>query len=209
MASRKPAGKLDLYKEHAEEYAAPKIPALITIAPARYLSVAGKGAPGGSNFNAALSALYGAAFTIKMASKLAGRDYKVCGLEGLWWTDREGTNFLAASPDEWRWKLLIRTPDFITKRDLARALATLEAKRKAGPLAGVTLDKIAEGRCVQVLHVGPYNKETETISRMMSFARQRSLAFHGLHHEIYLSDPRRVAPERLRTILRHPVRNAA
>jgi hypothetical protein len=199
------AKKLDLYKTHNDEYAAPKKPALIKVKPASYLCVTGRGAPGGEAFVTKLGALYNVAFTVKMEKKFAGQDYAVCKLEGLWWGSGR-TDFYLEPPATWNWKLLIRTPDFIKKRDVDKAVRRLIDKGKDPSVRAISLERISEGQCVQALHVGPYSRENETIAAMVDFARWKGLSFHGLHHEIYLSDPRRVAPERLRTILRHPVK---
>ncbi len=194
--------KLDLYTQHKSEYVTPKEPALVDVSPAKYLTIDGQGAPGGDAFEAAIGALYGRAFTIKMTKKFAGRDYKVCHLEGLWGDDP--TKCIFDQPKEtWRWKLMIRVPDFITAQDLKHAAAKLREKGK--PADGVKLETLREGKCIQVLHVGPYSDEGETGRRMLALEREKGLVQHGLHHEIYLSDPRRVPPERLRTILRQPV----
>lgn len=147
MGDKGKTEKVDLYKLHKADYAAPKKPVLLEVAPARYLGIDGEGKPGGEEFQARVGALYGAAFTIKMTRKFAGKgDYAVCKLEGL-----------------------------------------------------------DEGQCVQMLHLGPFDAERETIAVMRAFMDEEGLTRRGLHHEIYLSDPRRVAPERLRTILRLPV----
>jgi len=198
--------KVDLYKRHRAEYATPKKPTLVKVKPAVYLTIDGRGAPGGDSFTAKIGALYGVAFTIKMTSKFAGRDYGVCKLEGLWWAGRKGCNFARVPKDLWNWKLMIRTPDFIKAKHLTEAVKTLLDKGKPAEVTEVRLERIDEGKCVQVLHVGPYDREPETVSRMKGFAKDNGLSFHGLHHEIYLSDPRRVPPERLRTILRQPVK---
>jgi len=198
--------KLDLYKKHRAEYATPKLPILVTVKPALYLTVTGRGEPGGEVFQSKLGALYGVAFTIKMAKKFAGRDYVVCKLEGLWWGKRKGRDFSNVPMDQWNWQIIIRTPDFITSSDLKGAVDQLIAKGKNPGVAKVRLETIDEGLCVQALHVGPYSEEPATIELMKAFSRAEGLSFHGLHHEIYLSDPRRVHPERLRTILRQPVR---
>lgn len=214
MPSRKPAKKtkpagrvspekLDLYRLLKAEYAAPKDPVLLETAAGTYLTVCGAGKPGGELFQTHVGALFGAAYTIKMTKKAAGRDYKVCGLEGLWWS-ADGACITVAPQQDLNWKLLIRTPDFISQSDLAAAVRQLEAKKKPG-VADVRLETIAEGRCVQVLHVGPYEAEGETVRRMQEFVAAQGLALKGPHHEIYLSDPRRVAPAKLRTILRYPV----
>ncbi len=193
--------KLDLYKKHKSEYVTPRQPVLIIVGPAKYLSVDGVGAPESEQFQQAIAALYQMAWTIKMTKKFAGQDYKVCNLEGLWW----GLENMPPR-DEWRWKLIIRVPDFIKAADLREALATLKKKGKPEPAAKVRLETIREGRCVQVLHVGPYGDEPSTIARMKTFSDSQKLSFACPHHEIYISDPRRVAPEKLRTILRMPVK---
>lgn len=199
----KPAPKLDLYKVYAKEYQAPKKPALLTVPPAQYLCIAGQGAPGGIRFEACIGALYGVAFTIKMTRKFAGLgDYAVCKLEGQWFLDRVKRE---APKDQWQWQLMIRTPDFITDRDREQAVAVLLKRGKPGEVAEVKLKTIDEGHCVQMLHLGPYEKEGDTVALMQAFSEQQGFIFTGAHHDIYLSDPRRVPAERLRTILRHPV----
>jgi len=197
--------KLDLYKKHKDEYVAPKAPTLIHVGPAGYLAIQGRGEPGSPEFEAKMKAMYSMAFTIKMASKFAGRDYKVCHLEGLWWGKRKGGDFMRLPRSQWNWSLMIRVPEFVTQRHLAEALSALKQKGKGESVDQVKLERIEEGRCVQVLHVGPYADEPETIAVMKAFADEHGLKSHGLHHEIYLSDPRRVPPQRLRTLLRQPV----
>jgi len=198
--------KLDLYKLHKSDYVTPPKPVLVDIKPASYLSITGKGEPGGEMFQTRLGALYNIAFTIKMAKKFAGQDYTVCKLEGLWWGSKKAASFFQEPRKTWNWKLLIRTPDFIQNRDLSEAAQTLLAKGKPPGVADVSLEVLKEGRCVQVLHTGPYDHETQTIELMHRFASEAGLALEGLHHEIYLSDPRRTDPTRLKTILRYPVR---
>jgi hypothetical protein len=201
----KSSPKIDLYKIHKAEYAAKRKPAMVELKPANYLAIAGRGAPGGEAFTASIGALYGVAFTIKMTRKFAGKpDYAVCKLEGQWWTERD-QDFAKTPPGQWRWNLLIRTPDFITDADLRAAVAVLLKRGKGAEVKNVRLEELAEGRCVQMLHVGPYDKVHETIALMQAFVEQQQLQFTGKHHEIYLSDPRRVPPERLKTILRHPL----
>jgi len=198
-----PTEKIDLYKLHKDEYATPKKPVLIQTKPAQYLSISGQGAPCCERFTACIGALYSVAFTIKMTRKFAGKqDYAVCKLEGQWFFEGD----LAKIPkDKWQWKLLIRTPDFIPQTDRQQAVATLLKKGKPREVEEVKLEKIDEGQCVQMLHVGPYDREHETIALMRAFAEEKGLKLVGSHHEIYLSDPRRVPPERLKTILREPV----
>ena len=190
--------KLDLYKELKTEYAAPKKPVLVKTRPAQFLTIDGDSKPGDETFQARLGALYNIAYTIKMTKKFAGeQDYKVCGLEGLYW-DKPGGG--------WTWKLIIRTPDFVKKADLKQAAAKLREKGKPAEVSEVQLEKIKEGECVQMLHVGPYDQEQPTIDEMKRFAESQGKSCQAPHHEIYISDPRRVKPEKLRTILRYPVK---
>jgi hypothetical protein len=198
--------KLDLYKVLKEEYATPKKPVLVKTTPGKYLTVTGRGEPGGESFRTKMEALYAVAFTIKMTKKFSGQDYKVCGLEGLWWGTSGVTGALPEKKADWNWKLIIRTPDSITKRDLTLAIATQIEKGGRPGVGDVQLERIGEGLCVQMLHVGPYRTVGETALKMKEFVEEQGLSIHGLHHEIYLSDPRRVPEDRLRTILRMPVK---
>jgi hypothetical protein len=200
------APKLDLYKVHAAEYVAPRAPRLVATKPGKYFTIAGAGDPDGPQFGEKVGALYAVAFTVKMARKQAGKDYKVAGLEGLWWGVSQGRWLIEQARHQWRWKLLIRVPSFIAAKDIAAAKRALLAKAKGKAIAQVKLETVREGRCVQMLHVGPYMNEGPTMDAMLAFAKAHGLRFTGRHHEIYLSDPRRVKPEKLRTILRHPVR---
>jgi hypothetical protein len=202
--------KIDVFKLHKDQYIAPKKPQLVDIHEAKYLVVSGRGEPGGDEFTAKIGALYGVAYTLKMTHKFDGKqDYTICKLECQWWTDGERMDFATTDPKQWNWKLLIRTPGFVRDDELDMAIETLLKKGKEPQVKEVEFDSFGEGLCVQMLHVGPYENEPETIVQMEAFARQEDMEFHGRHHEIYLSDPRRVPPERLKTILRHPVRKNA
>jgi hypothetical protein len=200
----KKAIKVDLYKKHHSEYVTPKEPVFVTIGPANYLAFTGTGEPAGKAFLEGVAAIYAVAFTLKMAEKSAGHDYKVCHLEAQWWTD-DGTKFSTEKRQNWHWRLLIRVPEFVTEKDVWLAIENVIAKGKTPSAQKVALDKLEEGHCVQVLHVGPYAAETSAIEKMDKAARDSGLRFRGPHHEIYLSDPRRVPEQRLRTILRNPV----
>jgi hypothetical protein len=197
--------KIDLYKVHKSDYVTPKKPVLIEVKKATYLAISGQGEPGGKNFEARIGALYGMAFTIKMTRKFAGeQDYAVCKLEAQW-GENGGENDFSKPKSEWHWKLMIRTPDFVKDADLKQAVAALLKRGKGVEVQEVKLDSIAEGPCVQMLHVGPYDREMETVELMKAHAEKNGWKFRGPHHEIYLSDPRRVPPEKLKTILRMPV----
>ena len=205
--------KIDIFKLHKAEYKAGKKPVIVETNRAMYLAVAGKDAPGAGDFQAAIAALYGMAYTVKMGRKADGKgDYTIGKLEGIYWT-ADGTDLGDASPDQWCWLLVIRTPELVdgfpvTDKDLDTARARLRDKKKEAGSERVKLKYLEEGPCVQMLHVGPYDKEHETISIMLEYCRAEGFTPHGRHHEIYLSDPRRVAPEKLKTILRMRIKRA-
>lgn len=190
-----------------EEYRPSRKPFVVEVPEAAYLAVSGRGAPGSPDFAARVGALYAVAYTVKMSRKFSKRrDYKIGKLEAQWWTEENQANFAEVPKDRWRWKLLIRTPEFVGPEEVDRSIAVLLEKGKGPEVKEVHRETLAEGACVQMLHVGPYDREEETIREMRAHAEGKGLAFHGVHHEIYLSDPRRVPPERLKTILREPVR---
>ena len=206
MATTKPTEKIDLFKLHKAEYAQPKTPKLVEVGKASYLVVCGRGAPGSQPFQDAIGALYGMAYTLKFQSKFAGRDYTVGKLEALYGVDGQSLEEVRKLDlADWNWRMMIRVPEFVKKRDLQQALKTLHEKGKDGDFESVVLETLDEGRCVQMLHVGPYDEEQRTVDAMMGFAEDEGLRPRSWHHEVYLSDPRRVAPEKLRTILRLPV----
>ncbi len=197
--------KTDMFREHHAEYAAKSSPTLLTIPPARYLTIAGQGAPNGAEFGRAIPALYSMAYSIKMADKAKDRDFKIGALEGLWWTPSGTFDYRDVPAERWLWKLMIRVPDFVTQADIDEAREALRSRRKLGVADQVELEVIEEGLCVQAMHVGSYADEPRTLAAMESVIAARGLHHRGPHHEIYLSDPNRVAPQRLKTILRTPV----
>ena len=197
--------KIDLFKEHKAEYKATAKAAFVEVGPAQYLMVDGQGAPGGAAFEERIGALYSMAFTIKMTRKFAGfGDYTVCKLESLWYLEDGSDNFCGVPQDQWRWTLMIRTPDCVKKADLDKAVKALLDKGKAEVVKDVRLETLKEGKCVQILHVGPYDQVGKVIKKMQALAAENGLSFSGKHHEIYLSDSRRVGPEKLKTIVRRP-----
>lgn len=199
--------KIDLFKQFSIEYKAGLEPALIETGPAQYLAIDGQGEPGGAAFEECIGALYSMAYTIKMTRKSAGcGDYAVCKMESLWFGPDGSDNMCNVPKKDWRWTLMIRTPECVGKTDIERAIEALLKKGKCEAMKRVRLETLNEGRCVQMLHVGPYEKVGDTIEKMLALAESKKLAFAGKHHEIYLSDPRRVEPERLKTIVRRPVR---
>ncbi len=202
-----PEEKIDLYKIHKEEYSANKnTPRILEIKPANYLTFTGQGDPSKEPFQEAIGALYSVAFTTKMTMKKdTGVNYTVCKLEGQWWVDKNDHDFINQPRDSWNYRLIIRTPDFVTRDDVDGAIEKALGKGKARA-DEVNLETINEGLSVQALHIGPFADEGPLIKSMEDFAAQHNLEFHNRHHEIYLSDFRRVTPDKLRTILRHPVK---
>lgn len=142
---------------------------------------------------------------MKQASKQAGQDFAVCKLEGLWHLDIGHDSFKTAPASAWYWTLAIRIPESIGPVELQAAKAKLRAAGKPAEVADVTLMPMEEGKCVQMLHIGPYDQEESTLAAMHAFREANDLLVIGRHHEIYLSDPRRTAPEKLKTLLRLPV----
>lgn len=199
--------KIDLFKEYKSEYKATAKPEFVTVGSAQYLMIDGQGSPGGPEFEERIGALYSMAFTIKMTRKFAGMgDYTVCKLEGLWYTEDGSDDYASIPQEKWCWTLMIRTPECVKKADLDKAVKALLDKGKAVAVKDVRLEKLKEGKCVQILHVGPYDQVSEVIGMMQALAEENCLSFSGKHHEIYLSDPRRVAPEKLKTIVRRCVK---
>lgn len=209
--------KYDVKREHRELYApSAKDFALVEVPPMRYLAVDGHGDPNtAASYREAVQALYGVAYTVKFASKRAlGRDVVVAPLEGLWWAE-DPRAFAARDKGAWSWTMLIAQPDWIDEDAVADAVAAVRAKAaKAGDAANPALDLVRlqhlhEGTSAQILHIGSYEDESPTLARLHEeWMPQHGLTFNGPHHEVYLSDPGRTAPEKLKTVLRQPVRPA-
>lgn len=180
---------------------------VLELPPLPYLMVDGHGDPNTAPAYAdALAALYPVAYKLKFASKTEGRDYVVPPLEALWWAEDMDVFTQARDKSRWDWTVMVMTPDWITAQMVEQAVATVAAKGRPASLDKVRWETLAEGTCVQTLHVGPYDAEGPVLEEMHErFIPDRSMRLTGKHHEIYLSDPRRVAPGKLRTILRQPV----
>lgn len=188
------------YEPSARDFAVVDVPEMA------FLMIDGAGDPNVSPVYAnAVQWLYGVSYALKFASKADGRDYGVLPLEGLWWAD-DMDDFISANKAKWKWTMMIAQPDWITPDMLATAIERTKAKLGEPP-ATLRLERFAEGLSVQIMHLGPYAAEGPTIARLHSeFLPANGLAENGHHHEIYLSDPRRVAPEKLKTVIRQPVR---
>ena len=200
---------IDLKKTLKPYYtASAATPSIIDVPPMNGLMVDGTGDPNGPAFQEAVGSLYSVAYTLKFSFKKdKAVDYPVMALEGLWCAD-DVADFLNGKRDNWKWTIFITLPDVVTKKDVGEAVAAVKKKAKFPGLPEVRFEKFAEGRAAQVMHVGPYAAEGPTIERLHRFVEEQGYKLRGRHHEIYIGDPRRSAPEKLRTIIRHPVEKA-
>ena len=205
----------DFKKEYKEYYMPKNKPQIVEIPPMNYIAVRGKGDPNDENgeYKRAIEVLYAVAYTLKMSCKT---DYKIEGffeyvvppLEGFWWSENGGA-FDYADKSQLRWISVIRLPDFVTEKDFRWAIETASKKKKLDCSAAEFLT-INEGLCVQIMHNGSYDDEPATVELMDKFVAengfQNDIGSERLHHEIYLSDPRKTLPEKLKTVIRHPIR---
>ena len=195
--------KLDLRKQLKPFYF-PHGVELVQLPPLKYIMVEGNGEPGGESFQQAMAVVYALAYALKFrAKKLLKKDYSVMAPEGLWWT-KSGKIDLK-KPNQWLWTLMVVVPDFVTTKLFLAAVDEVRRKKNPPGLDAARLEAFDEGYCVQTMHVGPYSSEPESIAKMEAYAREHGYVMVGKHHEIYLGDPRRSAPSKLKTILRHPV----
>jgi len=200
--------KLDLKKQLKHLYQPThKEFTVVDVPPMQFLMIDGKGDPNTSQpFQEAMQALYGMSYTLKFASKKElGIDYTVMALEGLWWADNM-EEFSLEDKGAWHWTVMMLQPDHITPEFVEAARAELARKKDVPALPRLRFETFHEGLSVQIMYFGPYSDEGPTIARMHAFIQENGYTFNGKHHEIYLGDPRTAAPEKLRTVLRQPVR---
>ena len=204
----------DFKKEYSEFYMPKNKPQIVTVPPANYIAVRGMGDPNeeGGAYKAAIGVLYAVAYTIKMSKmgdhRMAGYfDFVVPPLEGFWW--QEGVDY--SDKSAFHWISVIRLPEFVTKTEFDWAVAEAARKKRLDCSAAEFLT-IDEGQCVQIMHVGPFDDESASVALMDEYLRangyENDFSDTRLHHEIYLSDARKVAPEKWKTVIRHPVRKA-
>lgn len=199
--------KVDLRRELKSLYRPPRNKIVeLTVPPLRYLMVDGMGDPNTSpEYARAIEALFAVAYTAKFMVKKGPQaiDYAVMPLQGLWWADDPGA-FAVGARDQWKWTMMIVQPDFVADDLIAEAMTRVAEKKGSELIAGLRLESFAEGRCAQLLHIGPFSEERPAIERLHEYIRERS-ELRGRHHEIYLSDIRRAAPEKWKTIIRQPM----
>jgi len=201
--------KLDLKKQWKHLYQPPAGEiTVVNVPPLTYLMVDGEGDPNKSKaFEQAVEALYSLCYTLKFSLKKSPRaiDYGVMPLEGLWWAD-DPRVFMQTDKSAWKWTAMILQPEFISRRNVDAAFEEVRKKKNPAALERVRFETLDEGECVQTLYFGPFSEEGPTIQRMHDAIHAAGKKIHGKHHEIYLSDPRRTVPAKLRTILRQPMR---
>ena len=205
----------DYKKEYKEFYMPKDRPSIVSVPPMNYIAVRGKGDPNQEDgeYKQAIGLLYGIAYTIKMSKKgdhqIEGYfDYVVPPLEGFWWQDGvKGVDY--AHKDTFNWISVIRLPDFVTKDDFVWAVAEATKKKKED-FSKVEFFTYEEGLCVQCMHLGAYDDEPATVEKMHAYMAAQGyeldITDKRMHHEIYLSDARKVAPEKLKTVIRHPIK---
>ncbi len=205
----------DFKKEYKELYLPKEKPEIVTVPKANYIAVRGNGDPNeeGGTYQQAVGMLYAVAYTLKMSYKTDHRikgfyEYVVPPLEGFWWQDGiNGADY--SDKSTFNWVSVIRLPDFVTKDDLDWAVKTAGAKKKID-CSKVEFLTVDEGVCVQIMHIGSYDDEPASVAQMDEYVEQNGyvndLNAERLHHEIYLSDPRKSTPNKMKTVIRHPVR---
>jgi hypothetical protein len=200
--------KVDLRKDYKAFYSpSVKTAQIVKIPAMKFLMVDGHGDPNKSpEYVEALQALYTTAYTLKFGLKKSdGIDFTVMPLQGLWWAD-DMNSFLAGRKDEWQWTMMIALPGIITARQVKQAVAQAIEKKDLAGLARVRFEKFTEGLVAQIMYLGPYSAEGPTIETLHEFIADNGYARSGKHHEIYMGDPRRTAPSKLKTIIRQPIR---
>ncbi len=199
--------KVDLKKDLKYFYtASPKAAALVEVPRLSYLMAQGTGDPNTAPaFQQAVETLFKLSYALKfMVKKGQGLDYGVMPLEGLWYAD-DPMAFVTGKKDDWKWTLMILQPEYVTRELVNQAVEQVGTKKGAPPLSEVRLGAFCEGLSAQILHVGPYAEEAPTVARLHALIKEKGYHFGGQHHEIYLSDARRTAPEKLKTIIRQPL----
>lgn len=185
---------------------------LVDVPPMQFLMVDGRGDPITSvEYRQAIEALYGTSYRLKFLLKKKGHDFKVAPLESLWWAP-DMNSFEVGRKADWRWTAMIMQPDEVTPEDFASARDELKRKKPSSAVEKLRLERFDEGPAAQIMHIGPYSAEAPTITRLHAFIRELGYTFDGTkqkHHEIYLGDPRRAAPDKLKTVIRQPFKRAA
>jgi len=199
--------KIDYKRQYPELFKpSPKTFSVVDVPPLQYLMIDGQGDPNSAQaYQDALQALYGLAYALKFALKARDRDHVVMPLEGLWWAP-DMADFTDQDKSAWHWTMMIMQPPQVDKVSLASAREQVAKKKDSVAMPKVRLETLEEGLAAQILYLGPYADEAPTIQRLHDYIEEQGCERFGKHHEVYLSDPRRTAPERLKTVIRQPMR---
>ena len=201
--------KIDYKKELKHLYnASPKKVEMVEVPRMNFLMIDGQGDPNTSQaFQDAVEALFSLSYTLKFMIKKGkeGIDYGVMPLEGLWWAD-DMSQFITQNKDNWKWTVMIMQPEYVTANLVHEAIEQLKKKKGLPALPKIRFEPFSEGRTAQSTHIGPFSEEGPTIEKMHNFIRENGYQLSGKHHEIYLSDIRKAAPEKLKTIIRQPMK---
>lgn len=205
--------KIDFSKQFRPYYTAKNKPEIMEIKASKYLAIEGRGDPSSEAYANRIQALYAVAYNLKFVMKAAGQDFTVAKLEGQWWYDEAqfgSVGFMDAPTKiprhEWQYRMLIRMPHDVTAEQVKTMVKYTVDKKGIAAAQNVKLHQTQNERVVQMLHVGPFDTEPETLAVMVAFMEENGLEKNGPHQEIYLSDFRRTAPEKLKTILREPIK---
>lgn len=192
----------DLYNPSAKEVTIVEVPKM------NFLMIDGLGDPNTSQeYKDAVEALFSLSYTLKfMTKKTQAVDYAVMPLEGLWWVD-DMSKFSAKDKDAWKWTSMIMQPEQVTEDSVAKAIEELKKKKKLPALSKIRFESFHEGKSAQIMYIGPFSDEGPAVQKIHEFIRQHEGTLVGKHHEIYLSDPRKISPEKMKTILRQPMKN--
>ncbi len=200
--------KIDFKKElkHLYNPSAKKVE-IVDVPMMKFLLIDGAGDPNtAQEYKDAVEALFAVSYALKfMVKKEKGVDYGVLPLEGLWWTD-DMAQFSMENKDAWKWTSMIMQPEYVTEDLVSKALEQVEKKKNPPALPKIRFESFHEGLSAQIMHIGPYSAEGPTIDRLHSFIKENGYELKGKHHEIYLSDPRRSSPERMKTVIRQPMK---
>ena len=202
--------KLDVKKKYPKYYNPSKnTPEILEIPPMKYFMIDGLGNPNtAQEYKDAIETLYAISYTLKMKivkKSSINRDYVVPPLEGLWYMD-DMNDFTVANKEKWKWTMMIRIPNHVKEAEIEKSVDLVKELKNPPALHKLRIENYHEGICVQIMYIGPYVEEHETIMKIHNHAQDEGYTLSGHHHEIYLSDPRRIAPEKLKTVLRQPIK---
>ncbi len=205
--------KINLQQSDKTYYSAKKEPQLVHLDSYYYLSISGKGDPNGELFMKAIEGIYSIAYGIKFLCKGEDNDFTVPKMECLWWINgglENQRNFIKAKRNDWNWKILLRMPEVVDSSHYFKAVSNAKQKKPEliSILEQVKFELINEGDCVQILHLGSYEEETPNILKMINYIQENGWKITNYHKEIYLTDPRKTATEKLKTILRYQVQTS-